>query len=169
MASPTTEKQKITFYIVRLDGELQVRETPIYFPRAKIVQWRTKAEDQRDEGYDIMFNHGYLELDADDFRVEWMRVYNSGGTFDYEGKPVRVSPNNNMFKITEEDPTLKVKTLTQNVEVKVDVPVILKDWVDTLSVEQLEAFANTNKLDISGVKKTKAAMIEFLTNSGHIK
>jgi hypothetical protein len=165
----TTEKKKITFYIVRLDGELQVRETPIYFPRAKIIQWRTKQEDQRDEGYDIMFNHGYLELDEDDFRVDWMRVYNTGGTFDYEGKPVRVVPNNNMFKITEEDPTLKVKTLTNNVEVKVEVQVLNKEFVDMLSVEQLEAFANTNQLDISGVKKTKTALVEFLQDNGRIK
>ena len=43
------DKKMITFYIVRLDGELQVRETPIYFPRAKIIQGRTKAEDSRDE------------------------------------------------------------------------------------------------------------------------
>ena len=165
----TTEKKKITFYIVRLDGELQVRETPIYFPRAKIIQWRTKQEDQRDEGYDIMFNHGYLELDEDDFRVDWMRVYNTGGTFDYEGKPVRVVPNNNMFKITEEDPTLKVKTLTNNVEVKVEVQVLNKEFVDMLSVEQLEAFANTNQLDISGVKKTTTALVEFLQDNGRIK
>ncbi len=169
MANTTTEKKKITFYIIRLDGELQFRETPIYFPKAKISQGRTKAEDDRDYTYDIVFNNGYLELDEDDFRVDWMRIYNSGGTFQYEGKPVRVVANTNMFKITEEDPTLKVKMITQNVEVKVDVPVILKDWVDTLSVEQLEAFANTNKLDISAVKKTKAGMIEFLTNTGHIK
>lgn len=116
-----------------------------------------------------MFNHGYLELDEDDFRVDWMRVYNTGGTFDYEGKPVRVVPNNNMFKITEEDPTLKVKTLTNNVEVKVEVQVLNKEFVDMLSVEQLEAFANTNQLDISGVKKTKTALVEFLQDNGRIK
>lgn len=98
-----------------------------------------------------------------------MRVYNSGGTFDYEGKPVRVVPNNNMFRITEEDPTLKVKTVTQNVEVKVEVQVLNKEFIDILSVEQLEVFANTNKLDISAVKKTKAALVEFLTGTGHIK
>lgn len=169
MATTATEKKKITFYIVRLDRELQVRETPIYFPRAKVTQGRTKAEDQRDDGHDIIFNHGYLELDEDDFRVEWMRVYNTGGTFDYEGKPVRVAPNNNMFKITEEDPTLKVKTLTQNVEVKVEVQVLNKDFVDLLSVDQLEAFANTNKMDISAVKKTKASLVEFLEANGRIK
>jgi hypothetical protein len=169
MPTVNTEKKKITFYIVRLDGELQVRETPIYFPKAKVSQGRTKAEDDRDYTYDIMFNHGYLELDEDDFRVEWMRVYNSGGTFEYEGKPVRVVPNTNMFKITEEDPTLKVKMITQNVEVKVDVQVMNKEFVDLLSVDQLEAFANTNKIDISAVKKTKAAMVEFLASTGHIK
>ena len=152
-----------------MDGELQTRETPIYFPKAKISQGRTKAEDDRDDSYDILFNHGYLELDADDFRVEWMRVYNTGGSFQYEGKPIIVKANNNMFRITEEDPTLKVKMITNNIETKVEVQVLNKDFVDMLSVEQLESFANTNKLDISAVKKTKAAMVEFLGNAGHIK
>ena len=167
---PTTRyKKKITFYIVRLDGELQVRETPIYFPRAKVLQGRTKQEDQRDEGFDIMFNHGYFEFDEDDFRIGWMDVYNTGGTFEYEGKSIPVVANSNMFKVTREDPTLKVKTLTQNVEVRVEVQVLNKDFVDLLSVDQLEAFANTNKLDISGVKKTKSALVEFLENNGRIK
>lgn len=116
-----------------------------------------------------MFNHGYLELDADDFRVEWMRAYNTGGSFQYEGSTIKVIPNSNMFRITEEDPTLKVKMLTQNVEVKVEVQVINAAFVDALGIPELEAFANTNKIDISGVKKTKAAMVEFLTNAGHIK
>jgi hypothetical protein len=98
-----------------------------------------------------------------------MRVYNTGGSFQYEGKPVPVKANNNMFRITEEDPTLKVKLITNNIETKVEVQVINAAFIETLGVEQLEAFANTNKLDISGVKKTKAAMVEFLTGKGHIK
>lgn len=38
MAVTPIDQKKITFYIVRLDGELQTRETPIYFPRAKVIQ-----------------------------------------------------------------------------------------------------------------------------------
>lgn len=163
------DASKVTFYIVRMDGELQTRETPIYFPKAKINEGRTKAEDTRDDSYDILFNHGYCEFDADDFRIEWMRVYNTGGSFQYEGKTIKVTPNNNMFKITEEDPTLKVKLITNTIETKVEVQVINAAFIDALGIPELEAFANTNKLDISGVKKTKAAMVEFLTNSGHIK
>lgn len=70
--------QQVTYYLVRLDGELAIRETPIYFPKAPIQKGRTKQEDDRDASYDVIFMDGRLTVEKDSVQDRWLAIYNSG-------------------------------------------------------------------------------------------
>ena len=73
-----TKVGKVTFYLMRLDGEMNIRETKITYPFAEKILGRTKDEDRVDQSLDVTFDNGSLTLDADDFRVEWLKAYTSG-------------------------------------------------------------------------------------------
>lgn len=77
MADTKTPNQ-VTYYLVRLDGELAIRETPIYFPKAAVHKGRTKAEDDRDSTYDVIFMDGRLTVEKDSVQDQWLSIYNSG-------------------------------------------------------------------------------------------
>ncbi len=71
----------VTFYKVRLDGELDIKESHIFYPFGDVVQGRTKSEDFRTEDFNVVFDKGIATFEQDDWRVGWMRAYNSGGKF----------------------------------------------------------------------------------------
>lgn len=160
----------VTFYKVRLDGELDIKESHIFYPFGDVVQGRTKAEDFRTEEYNVVFDRGILVLDADDWRVGWLRVYNSGGTFKgHDGKERTLRPNNNLFYITEEDPNLKVKTVVQKEIETVEVNILPASFAKTLEIDQIESWAIAEGLSIPQDKRTKEGIIEYLTSLGRIK
>ena len=59
----------VTYYLMRLDGELAIRETPIYFPKAAVHKGRTKAEDDRDTQYDVIFMDGRLTVENGSVKI----------------------------------------------------------------------------------------------------
>ena len=70
--------ETVTYYLIRFDGELAIRETPIYFPKAAIHKGRTKSEDDRDTTYDVIFMDGRLTVEKGSVQDQWLSVYNSG-------------------------------------------------------------------------------------------
>lgn len=77
------EVKLITFYLTRLDGELAIRETPVYFPKAAVIKGRTKAEDDRDNSYDVIFMDGKVTVPEGSVQAEWLKIYNSGGALQF--------------------------------------------------------------------------------------
>lgn len=163
----------ITFYMTRLDGELAIRETPIYFPRAAIIKGRTKSEDDRDNSYDVIFMEGKCTVPEGSVQAEWLKIYNSGGTLQFpavnDGIPFQIRGNTNIFMISTNDPMDKVRKETVEVERIVERPVLVSTFAELLTVDQLEQFATSNNIDLTDAKKTKAGMITFLTERGYIK
>lgn len=69
----------VTFHLLRLDGKTKhLKTTVINYPHLSWKQGRTKSEDEPDESDNIEFTKGRLILKKSDWRVEWMRCYNSG-------------------------------------------------------------------------------------------
>lgn len=164
------EQKDVTFYLLRLDGELNTRETTITYPFSPKSLGRTKDEDTYDESYNIIFTKGSITLPEDDFRVEWMRIYNTGGKLKCHDEKIRtIQPSPNMFKVTEEDPFKKVKEITKIETVREEVAVLPKSFVETLEVDQIESWMQTQSIDVPQKNRTREGLIEILTAQGRIK
>ncbi len=167
------EVKLITFYLTRLDGELAIRETPVYFPKAAVIKGRTKAEDDRDSSYDVIFMDGKVTVPEGSVQAEWLKIYNSGGALQFpdinDGHPFQIRWNTNMFMISTTDPMDKIRKETIEVEKIVERPVLVTTFAELLTVDQLEQFATSNNIDLTDAKKTKVGMITFLTDKGYIK
>lgn len=163
----------VTYYLMRLDGELAIRETPIYFPKAAVHKGRTKAEDDRDTQYDVIFMDGRLTVENGSVQDQWLAIYNSGGVLslpDISDKPITIKPNTQMFHVTTKDPSEK-NIVTNEVIKKVEVAVVAKEFLNILTVDQIEAYCTSNGIDLSNLdaaKRTKASLIQFLDDTGHI-
>lgn len=168
------ETKPVTFYLVRLDGELNIRETSIHYPFGDITLGRTKSEDSRDETYNVVFQKGSLTLnpliERDKVCIDYLRVYNSGGEFvDHTGKTHYIQPNNQLFHITEEDPLKKVKEV-HIVEEKIqEVEVLKASFAKLLEVDQIEQWAISVGISIPQENRTKEGLIKMLTEMGRIK
>lgn len=168
-ATQPKEQENVTFYLVRLDGELNIRETPIHYPFGDIRYGRTKDEDERDVSRNVTFIRGSYTTN-DPFIIEWLRKYNTGGAFiDHNGKNRVIQPNHQMFLVTEEDPAIKVKTIVKKEIETVEVEVLQSSFVKLLEIDQLEQWAIGQGLSIPTDKRTKEGLIEFLTSQGRIK
>lgn len=165
---------QVTYYLVRLDGELAIRETPIYFPKAPIEKGRTKAEDDRDTSYDVIFMDGRLTVEKGSVQDQWLSIYNSGWELDVpelSNRKIQIKPNTQLFHVTTKDPSEK-NIVKQEVIKEVEVAVVAKEFLDMLTVDQIEAYCASNKIDIANLapdKRTKAGFIAFLDETGHIK
>lgn len=165
--------ETVTYYLIRFDGELAIRETPIYFPKAAIHKGRTKAEDDRDTTYDVIFMDGRLTVEKGSVQDQWLSVYNSGWVLnlpDISDKPITIKPNTQMFQVTNKDPSEK-EIIKQEVIKEVEVAVVAKEFLDMLTVDQIEAYCNSNKIDLStldATKRTKSGLIKFIDETGHI-
>ena len=168
------DAKMVTFYLIRLDGELAIRETPIYFPKAAVFKGRTKAEDDRDTSYDVIFMDGRLTVPADSAQAKWLSMYNSGGTLDLpeiSDKPIVIKPNTQLFTVTTKDPSEK-NVVTQEVVKEIQVAVVAKEFLDMLTVDQIEAYCTANGISLATLdqtKRTKAGLTKFLDENGHVK
>ena len=75
-----------------------------------------------------------------------------------------------MFQVTNKDPSEK-EIIKQEVIKEVEVAVVAKEFLDMLTVDQIEAYCNSNKIDLStldATKRTKVGLIKFLDETGHI-
>lgn len=165
---------QVTYYLVRLDGELAIRETPIYFPKAPIEKGRTKQEDDRDTTYDVIFMDGRLTVPKDSVQDRWLSIYNSGWELEVpeiSNRPIQIKPNTQLFHVTTKDPSEKNIVRTEVIK-EVEVAVVAKEFLEMLTPDQIEAYCTSNKIDLSTLdadKRTKAWYIKFLDETGHIK
>ena len=128
---------QVTYYLVRLDGELAIRETPIYFPKAPIQKGRTKQEDDRDTSYDVIFMDGRLTVEKDSVQDRWLAIYNSGGELDVpeiSDRKIQIKPNTQLFHVTTKDPSEKNVIRTEVIK-EVEVAVVAKEFLDMLTVD----------------------------------
>lgn len=164
---------QVTYYLMRLDGELAIRETPIYFPKAIVHKGRTKAEDDRDTSYDVIFMDGRLTVEAGSVQDQWLAMYNSGGTLnfpDISDRPIQIKPNTQLFHVTTKDPSEK-NVIRQEVVKEVEVTVVAKAFLEMLTVDQIEAYCTSNKISLANLEqtqKTKAGFIKYLEDNGHV-
>lgn len=158
----------VVFHILRLNGERNLKTTPIHYPHLNWTLGRTKAEDQPDESSNIEFTKGRLELEADDWRVEWMRAYNDGGEITVNGIKKRIKGDRSMYIITEENPDDKVKIQEKLVDRIVEQRVVDRSFVEVLTIDQLEKLCISNGIDISKHPNTTEGLIAALDSNGNI-
>ncbi len=169
MASTKEQKQEyVTFYLVGLNGEPKNKLTPIRYPHLTWEKGRSKEEDTPDETHNVEFVKGRLTLEVDDWRVQWMRVYNSGGKIIVNGKEFKIKGDQSMFIITEEDPNLKVKIQEKVVTERVEVKVVERSFTNLLTTDQLEQLCTLNGIDISKYDQTSEGYIQALEDNGNI-
>jgi len=162
------ESEFVVFYMTRLNGEPHHKNTPIHYPHLRWEKGRTKEEDTPDESDNLEFNKGRLALHRDDWRVQWMEVYNDGGIIEVGGKKVTIKGDRSMFIISKEDPLQKIKVQEKIVTNTVEKRVVDKDFAKLLTADQLEQLCTSNWIDISKYPNTVDGLMQALEDNGNI-
>lgn len=167
-AKKEIENEFVVFYITRLNGDVHAKNTPIHYPHLRWEKGRTKEEDAPDESDNVEFNKGRLALHRDDWRVEWMKAYNDGGTIEVNGKKVVIKGDRSMFIITTDDPYQKVKIQEKIVTNTVEKRIVGMEFAKLLTTDQLEQLCIGNGIDITKYNPTPEGLIKALEDNGNI-
>lgn len=104
---------------------------------------------------------GRLTVEKDSVQDRWLAIYNSGGELDVpeiSDRKIQIKPNTQLFHVTTKDPSEKNIVRTEVIK-EVEVAVVAKEFLEMLTVDQIEAYCASNKISIAELpqdKRTKA-------------
>jgi len=161
------KNKKVTFYAVSLDGKLKTRMGVISWKYGK--GYKDSLTDEikyENTELDIYFENGMFVTEHQD-QIAYLRVYTNGGEITLsDWRKVIVPVNNQLFRITQEDPTaVGVKTVTETVQVQKQI--IPKAVLGFMDLDLKITFAKENNVELP-VELTVANVDRVLEEAGHV-
>lgn len=160
-----------TFYAyVPGTNELRKNKFQVEYPKYEYIIGRSKQEDRYISKYEpIVFDKGVYEARDEDI-VEYLRIYNTGGTLPNEkdalGRPLQVKWESILAVIKESAP-VTTNTVVKTETVTKEVHTIPREFVLALDFQALQSYCVAYGIAMPK-EKTKESIIKALETEGYI-
>lgn len=163
-----------TFYLIRPDGQLQVRESTFYFPLSRRDTAFSASEREQlpwDSVRNATFKNGFFETQDPDV-IWWLEHYHTGGMW-HAWKPDESFMPASWYQIgtiTDQDPSKNIRSDTKEVERVVEKIVIPRAIVEGIQdVKTLQDTLTSLGIDITEHPNTREGLIKVLEDKWMLK